>query len=103
MGGKYFAFNILTELYTPLVGMTLLWAEQSDPSNLDPITWPRAAAAAEVFWTGAQLPTGTPLNSSEALPRLHDVRYRFVQRGVMAIALQPQWCALRPGACDLNA
>ncbi|GJJ15499.1 hypothetical protein Clacol_009777 [Clathrus columnatus] len=98
-------FANLTSEQTKLIvgGMTLLWTEQSDPSNLDPIVWPRAAAAAEVFWTGAQLPTGTPLNSSEALPRLHDARYRFVQRGVKAIALQPQWCALRPGACDLNA
>jgi hypothetical protein len=24
----------------------------------------------------------------------------MVQRGVKAIALQPKWCALRPGACD---
>lgn len=38
-----------------------------------------------------------------ALPRLHDVAYRFVQRGVKAVALQPQWCALRPGACDTDS
>jgi hexosaminidase len=74
-----------------------LWAEQSDPSNLDPIVWPRAAAAAEVFWTGEGR------NVTEALPRLHDIRYRMVQRGVRAIALQPLWCALRPYACDLTA
>jgi hypothetical protein len=24
----------------------------------------------------------------------------MIQRGVKAIALQPKWCALRPGACD---
>ncbi|KAF8526999.1 beta-hexosaminidase [Hysterangium stoloniferum] len=84
-------------------GETLLWTEQSDSSNLDPIAWPRAAAAAEVFWTGPNLPDGTPRNGSEAMVRLHDMRYRFVQRGVKAIALQPQWCAIRPGICDLNA
>ncbi|KAG9103168.1 N-acetyl-glucosamine-6-phosphate deacetylase [Ceratobasidium sp. 370] len=76
-----------------LGGQTLLWAEQSDPSNLDTQVWPRAAAAAEVFWTGSGR------NMTEATPRLHDVRYRMVQRGVRAIVIQPLWCALRPHAC----
>ncbi|KAG7444220.1 N-acetylhexosaminidase [Guyanagaster necrorhizus] len=76
-----------------LGGQHLLWTEQSSPSNLDPIVWPRAAASAEVFWSGSGR------NVSEALPRLHDVRFRFNQRGVGAIALQPFWCAIRPGLC----
>jgi hexosaminidase len=80
-----------------LGGEQLLWTEQSGPQNLDSIVWPRAAASAEVFWTG---PGG---NGSQALPRLHDVSYRMVQRGVRAIHLQPEWCALRPFACDLTA
>lgn len=54
----------------------------------------------QVFWTGATLPGGTPRNVESALPRLHDLRFRMVQRGIKAIALQPQWCALRPGVCD---
>lgn len=37
-----------------------LWSEQSSPENLDSIVWPRLASAAEVFWTGATLPDGTP-------------------------------------------
>ncbi|KAG9122433.1 N-acetyl-glucosamine-6-phosphate deacetylase, partial [Ceratobasidium sp. 392] len=80
-----------------LGGQSLLWTEQSDPSNLDSQLWPRAASTAEVFWTGANR------NVTEALPRLHDVRYRMVQRGVRAIALQPEWCAIRPYLCDLTA
>ena len=84
-------------------GQNLLWSEQSDANNLDPITWPRAATSAEIFWTGATLPDGTARNVEEALPRLHDIRYRMVQRGVNAIALQPEWCAVRPGQCDLNS
>jgi len=80
-----------------LGGQQLLWTEQSGPENLDPIVWPRAAASAEVFWSG---PGG---NGSQALPRLHDVRYRLVQRGIKAINLQPEWCALRPMVCDLTA
>ncbi|KAI1788841.1 N-acetylhexosaminidase [Ganoderma leucocontextum] len=80
-----------------LGGQHLLWAEQSGPQNLDDTVWPRAASSAELFWSG---PGG---NVSAALPRLHDVSYRFRHRGVKAIALQPEWCALRPGACDLTA
>jgi len=84
-----------------LGGQQLLWAEQSDPSNMDSIIWPRAAASAEVFWTGPIHPNGQWLDGTEALPRLHDLRYRYVQRGVKAHALQPEFCALRPHACDL--
>ncbi|TFK70523.1 N-acetylhexosaminidase [Pluteus cervinus] len=83
-----------------LGGQQLLWTEQSSPENLDSIVWPRAATSAEVFWTGATLPDGTPRNGNTALPRLHDIRYRMVNRGIEAIALQPHWCALRPGACN---
>lgn len=78
-------------------GEHLIWTEQTHSSNLDSIVWPRAASSAEVFWSG---PGG---NVSAALPRLHDVAFRMTQRGIGAIALQPLWCALRPGACDINA
>ncbi|KAG6909302.1 hypothetical protein DXG01_001246 [Tephrocybe rancida] len=99
---KAYSFNPianLTEEQSKLVlgGQHLLWTEQSSPSNLDPIVWPRAASAAEVFWSG---PGG---NVGMALPRLHDVSFRFNQRGVKTIALQPLYCALRPGKCDLQA
>ena len=80
-----------------LGGQQLLWTEQSGPENLDPIVWPRAAASAEVFWSGGGGDVRT------ALPRLHEVGYRFRRRGVRAISLQPEWCALRPFACDLTA
>ncbi|THU98929.1 beta-hexosaminidase [Dendrothele bispora CBS 962.96] len=89
----------LTENEKELVlgGEQLLWTEQSHPSNLDPIVWPRAASSAEVFWTG---PGG---DVSTALPRLHDIAFRMNQRGIGAIALQPLYCALRPGVCDLDS
>ncbi|KAJ3568850.1 hypothetical protein NP233_g5442 [Leucocoprinus birnbaumii] len=78
-------------------GQQLLWAEQSAPSNLDSHVWPRAASSAELFWSG---PGG---DVKTALPRLHEVGFRFRQRGVDAIPLQPEWCALRPNACDADA
>ncbi|KAH8114178.1 N-acetylhexosaminidase, partial [Phellopilus nigrolimitatus] len=95
--------NLTAEQYSLVLGgQQLLWTEQSGPQNLDPIAWPRAAASAEVFWTGGSVASGS-LNISEALPRLHAMRFRMVQRGVRAIPLQPEWCALRPGACDADA
>ncbi|KAF8182843.1 hypothetical protein K438DRAFT_1600490, partial [Mycena galopus ATCC 62051] len=50
------------------------------------IVWPRAATLAEIFWTGAKQPNGAPLVGTEVL--LRQLRFRMVQRGVGAIALQ---------------
>ncbi|KAI0739272.1 N-acetylhexosaminidase [Daedaleopsis nitida] len=92
-----------------LGGQMPLWSEQSSPENLDSIVWPRLAAAAEVFWTGATLPDGAPrlgnnaTSGTRAFERLNELRYRLVDRGVRAIALQPKWCALRPGECDVDS
>lgn len=101
-----------------LGGQACLWAEQTDETNLETVVWPRTAALAELFWTGdkvggANYPRGKfgghpfvisdseslkPEDTVEALPRMHDIRYRMVDRGVRAVPLQPHWCALRPGA-----
>lgn len=86
-----------------LGGQQLLWTEQSGPENLDPIVWPRAAASAEVFWTGPVGNSNGDRDVRTALPRLHELAYRFRRRGVRAISLQPEWCALRPFKCDLDA
>ncbi|BGO94733.1 Glucosamine-6-phosphate isomerase (Glucosamine-6-phosphate deaminase) (GNPDA) (GlcN6P deaminase) [Rhodotorula toruloides] len=104
-------FNLTREQHELVLGgEALLWSEQAGPETLDSIAWrvwlvlprsPRAAAAAEVFWTGGSVTEGER-SVGEALPRLHDWRYRAVQRGVKAIPLQPHWCALRPGQCDVE-
>ncbi|KAM6494282.1 N-acetylhexosaminidase [Amanita muscaria] len=90
---KSYTFNPtanLTEAQSKLImgGEHLLWTEQSGPSNLDPIVWPRAATSAELWWSGAGG------NVDTALPTL--------QRRVNTIPLQPLWCALRPRVCDLD-
>ncbi|KAI0697016.1 N-acetylhexosaminidase [Cytidiella melzeri] len=102
--------NLTTSQYHLVMGGQMpLWSEQSSPENLDSIVWPRLASAAEVFWTGATLPDGTPrlganvTSGSTSFARLHELRYRLLDRGIKAIALQPHWCAVRPGACDLDA
>jgi hexosaminidase len=91
----------------------LLLTTQTDETNFESVMWPRAAALAELFWTGAKddgtYPRSRALDSDcsrakliltgsvEAYPRMHDIRYRMVDRGVRAEPLQPHWCALRPG------
>lgn len=104
-----YSFNPLANLSATqaalvLGGEQLLWTEQMDNANLDSILWPRAAASAEVFWTGDTFPDGTNRtdNYDSALTRLHALRYRMVQRNIRAIPLQPHWCAIRPGLCPLT-
>jgi len=104
-------FANLTEPQKALVlgGQMPLWSEQSSEQNLDPIVWPRLGTGAEIFWTGATLPNGMPrtninaTSGANAFDRINELRYRLVDRGIDAIALQPKWCVLRPGACDLTA
>jgi hexosaminidase len=33
-------------------GQACVWTEQTDEMNLESIVWPRAAAVADLFWTG---------------------------------------------------
>ncbi|KAL9937631.1 hypothetical protein V8E36_003176 [Tilletia maclaganii] len=87
-----------------LGGEAALWSEQADEHSMDSYLWPRVGSAAEVFWTGASYKDGSASvkrSVTEALPRLHDLRFRLVDRGYGARPIQPLWCALRPGQCDL--
>ena len=95
--------------YDPLVNVTSdheylieggevhLWTEQTDPVDLDQKLWPRAAAAAEVLWSG-------PRNASmieDASKRLAEWRERVVvDHGVGAGVVQMAWC-LMEGGCNL--
>ncbi|KAK9899280.1 glycoside hydrolase family 20 protein [Cystobasidium minutum MCA 4210] len=80
-------------------GQASLWSEQAGPEVVDALIWPRAAAVGEVWWLGEQGVNGQGLNATGALGRLHDFRYRLVQRNIAARPLQPHWCALRPEQC----
>ncbi|KAK9899281.1 glycoside hydrolase family 20 protein [Cystobasidium minutum MCA 4210] len=82
-----------------LGGQAALWSEQAGPEVVDSLLWPRAAAVGEVWWLGEQGINNQGLNATSALGRLHDFRYRMVQRGIAAKPLQPHWCALRPEQC----
>lgn len=85
-----------------LGGEAHMWAEQTDPVNVDRMIWPRAAAAAEVLWSGAKDENGQNRSQIEAAPRLSEMRERLVARGVGADAIQMSYCTMNGTQCALG-
>ncbi|KAF3007536.1 N-acetyl-glucosamine-6-phosphate deacetylase [Curvularia kusanoi] len=75
-------------------GEVHMWGEQTDAVNLDPMLWPRAAAAAEVLWSGAKDAEGQNRSQIEASPRLSDLRERLVAKGVRAEPVRMAYCEM---------
>lgn len=78
-----------------------IWSEQTDPANLDRMVWPRAAAAAEVLWSGAKDENGQNRSQITASPRLSDFRERLVARGVYAEPVHMTFCTQNGTQCSL--
>ncbi|KAF2850237.1 glycoside hydrolase family 20 protein [Plenodomus tracheiphilus IPT5] len=84
-----------------LGGEAHLWTEQSDPTNLDRMLWPRGSAAAEILWSGAKDPqNGGNRSQIEASGRLSEMRERLVGLGVGAESIQMPFCTME-GGCNL--
>lgn len=75
-----------------LGGEVALWSETVDAVNLDSLLWPRAAAAAEVLWSGRQDGSGENRSQLDAAPRLAALRERMVARGIAASPVQMVFC-----------
>lgn len=75
-------------------GEAHMWGEQTDAVNLDPMLWPRAAAAAEVLWSGAKDAQGQNRSQIEASPRLSDLRERLIAKGVRAEPVRMPYCEM---------
>lgn len=73
-------------------GEAHMWSQQVDPMNVDQMVWPRAAAAAEVLWSGAKDEHGRNRSYFDAAPRLSEMRERLVARGVRATVIQIPYC-----------
>ncbi|KAF1985840.1 glycoside hydrolase family 20 protein [Aulographum hederae CBS 113979] len=84
-----------------LGGEVHIWAEQTDPANIDRMVWPRACAAAEVLWSGAKDSEGQNRSQIVASPRLSDMRERLVARGTMAEPIQMPFCLMEGEKCAL--
>ena len=91
--------GIPVELQSLLVGgETHMWSELVDPVNMDQMIWPRAAAAAEVLWTGPR----SPDNIQDASYRLAEWRERIViDAGIRAAMVQMTYCLMRESGCEL--
>ena len=86
-------FNIsAADQHLVLGGEVHMWSEQTDPTNLDDMLWPRAAAAGEVLWSGRTDAAGTNRSLLTAAPRLAEWRERLVRRGITAGPVQMIWC-----------
>ncbi|KAK3383163.1 glycoside hydrolase family 20 protein [Lasiosphaeria ovina] len=84
----------LTEEEAKLVigGEAAVWGETIDPVNLDSILWPRASAMGENLWSGTTDASGQNRSQLEVTPRLNEMRYRLVARGVGASPIQMTFC-----------
>ncbi|KAG2186401.1 hypothetical protein INT43_002839 [Umbelopsis isabellina] len=83
-----------------LGGEAPLWAEQSDDTTVDSKVWPRAAALAELLWSGNRDSKGLK-RTTQMTSRILNYRERLVGRGVGASPLMPRYCLNNPHACDL--
>ncbi|KAL8809402.1 MAG: hypothetical protein Q9223_007397 [Gallowayella weberi] len=84
-----------------LGGEVHIWSELTDPVNFDAVVWPRAAAAAEVLWSGNTDEQGRNRSLVEVSARLAPWRERMVQRGIAAGLVQMIWCE-QEGGCVAN-
>ncbi|KAF1840270.1 glycoside hydrolase family 20 protein [Cucurbitaria berberidis CBS 394.84] len=75
-------------------GEAHLWAEQTDPVNIDRMIWPRGSAVAEVLWSGAKDGEGRNRSQIDASPRLSEMRERLVRLGVGAEPIQMPYCLM---------
>ncbi|KAJ5772732.1 Beta-hexosaminidase subunit alpha/beta [Penicillium paradoxum] len=80
-------------------GEVHLFSEQTDPSNLDPMIWPRTSAAGEVMWSGRQDSRGQNRSQIDAAVRLSELRERMVLRGVNLAPVQMAYCTQYDGDC----
>ena len=78
-----------------------LWSEQVDDAVVSQKMWPRAAALAELVWSGNKDSKGM-LRTTEMTQRILNFREYLIANGVMASPLVPKYCLQHPHACDLD-
>jgi hexosaminidase len=96
-----FTFN-LTDTQKSLVmgAIAPLWSEQVDSVIISQKMWPRAAALAELVWSGNRDAEGNK-RTTELTQRILNFREYLVANGVDAAPLMPKYCLQHPHECDL--
>lgn len=79
-----------------------MWAEQTDPVNVDRMIWPRGSAVAEVLWSGAKDANGNNRSQILASPRLSEMRERLVAMGIGAEPIQMPYCTMDGTQCAMG-
>lgn len=77
-----------------------LWSEQVDDVVLSQKLWPRAAALAELVWSGNRDADGKK-RTTELTQRILNFREYLLKNGVQASPLMPKYCLQHPHECDL--
>lgn len=77
-----------------------LWSEQVDSVVVSQKMWPRAAALAELVWSGNRDENGNK-RTTELTQRILNFREYLVAVGVQASPLMPKYCLQHPHECDL--
>jgi hexosaminidase len=96
-----FTSNLTTAEAKLVLGVTApLWSEQSDDTTISSKMWPRAAALAELAWSGNRNAAGKK-RATELTQRILNFREYLVSLGVGAAPLMPKYCLQHPHACDL--
>ncbi|KAA8642297.1 hypothetical protein EYZ11_010374 [Aspergillus tanneri] len=96
-----FTLNLTDAQAEHIIGATApLWTEQADDVTVSSLFWPRAAALAELVWSGNRDAKGNK-RTTEMTQRIINFREYLVANGVMANALVPKYCLQHPHACDL--
>jgi hexosaminidase len=97
-----FTANLTTEQAQHIQGaIAPLWSEMVDDTVVSSKMWPRAAALAELVWSGNRDPVTGEKRTTYMTQRILNFREYLVANGVMATPLVPQYCLQHPHSCDL--
>ncbi|KAG5913449.1 hypothetical protein E4U61_006897 [Claviceps capensis] len=77
-----------------------LWSEQVDDTVISGKMWPRAAALAELVWSGNKDPQTGKKRTTYMTQRILNFREYLVVNGVAASPLVPKYCLQHPHHCD---
>ncbi|KAG6006861.1 hypothetical protein E4U21_006668 [Claviceps maximensis] len=78
-----------------------LFSEQVDDTVISGKMWPRAAALAELVWSGNKDPKTGRKRTTYMTQRILNFREYLVANGVAATPLVPKYCLQHPHHCDL--